>query len=354
LEVDLAKAIKKYHQLALLDFTQNIFQYYGVSKAHALMWAEVLIWANLRGVDSHGILRIPVYADYLKTGTINPQPDIKADPLTGAIARLDADLGPGPIALTIAMEEAINKANQYNIGWCAIRNMTHAGAVGYFALQAAKSGLAGLVMTASQPMMAYPGSTKSVVSTNPIAIAVPGDKHPPLLLDMSTSTVGMGKILQARDSGSKIPLDWGLNEKGQPTGDPNEVTVLSPLGGAKGAGLSLMIECLTSLAVNNPLIEPVLRTNSELKGRPINGVAIAVNVEIFGDKKSFGKQVDALALQIKELPKAEGVERVFAPGERGDTVLATRMADGIPLPDGTLDRLRPIGKECRVKLPEPI
>ena len=182
--------------------------------------------------------------------------------------------------------------------------MTHAGAVGYFALRAAKAGLAGLVMTASQPMMAYPGSTKNVVSTNPIAIAVPGDQHSPLLLDMSTSTVGMGKVYQAQDSGREIPLDWGLDDQGQPTSDPNKVTVLSPLGGAKGAGLSLMIECLTSLAVNNPLIEPVLRTGAALKGRPINGVAIAVDLAIFGDKDSYWEQVDALAAQLKRIAQS--------------------------------------------------
>jgi ureidoglycolate dehydrogenase (NAD+) len=354
LEFNLTKITKKYHQHMLLKFVQEIFQYYGVSRDHALKWAEVLIWANLRGVDSHGVLRIPVYVDYLQTGIINAQPDMKLDPLTGAIARLDADLGPGPIALIYAMDEAIKKAKKFNIGWCTVCNMTHAGAVGYFALQAAKAGLAGLVMTASQPMMAYPGSTKNVVSTNPLAIAIPGDKHSPLLLDMSTSTVGMGKVLQAQDSGKKIPFDWGLNEKGQPTSDPNKVAVLSPLGGAKGAGLSLMIECLTSLAVNNPLIEPVLKTGSALEGRPINGVAIAVNVEMFGDKESYKEQVDALAAQIKNLPKAEGVDQIFAPGERGDSILAIRKAEGIPLPDGTLDRLRPIGENCGVKLPEPI
>jgi ureidoglycolate dehydrogenase (NAD+) len=252
------------------------------------------------------------------------------------------------------MDEAINKAGEFNIGWCTISNMTHAGAVGYFALQAANVGLAGLVMTASQPMMAYPGSTKNIVSTNPIAIAVPGNRHRPLLLDMSTSTVGMGKVLQARDSGHDIPLDWGLNNQGQPTSDPNEVSVLSPLGGAKGAGLSLMIECLTSLAVNNPLIEPVLRTESPLLGRPINGVAIAVDVKMFGKKALYMQQVDELAEQITRSPKAPGIDQIFAPGERGDSILARRKKEGIPLPDGTLNRLRPIAKECGVKFPEPV
>ena len=351
MEFILTDKIKKFEQSALINFTQKVFQIYGVSGAHATKWAEILVWANLRGVDSHGILRIPVYVDYLKTGIINAKPNFKLDPLNGAIARLDADLGPGPIALIRATDEAINKAREFNIGWCTVCNMTHAGAVGYFALQAAKAGLAGLVMTASQPMMAYPGSSKNVVSTNPIAIAVPGDKHPPLVLDMSTSTVGMGKVLQARDSGKEIPLDWGLDQKGRPTSDPNKLSVLSPLGGAKGAGLSLMIECLTSLAVNNPLIEPVLRTNSTLKGRPINGVVIAVNIEMFGDKTNYGKQIDALSAQLKDLPRIKGVDEVFAPGERGDATLSERAANGIPVSEGTLDRLQQIADECGIKFP---
>ena len=354
LEFNLTDTIKKFQKSTLLTFTQEIFQFHGVSEAHAIKWAEVLIWANLRGVDSHGILRMPVYVDYLKAGIINANPTFKLDPLTGAIARLDADLGPGPIALMEAMDVAIGKAEEFNIGWCTICNMTHAGAVGYFALQAAKAGLAGLVMTASQPMMAYPGTSKNVVSTNPISIAVPGDKHPPLVIDMSTSTVGMGKVLEARDSQKRIPLDWGLNKNGESTSDPNEVAVLSPLGGAKGAGLSLMIECLTSLAVNNPLIEPVLRTGSALEGRPINGVAIAIDVKMFGNQENFGEEIDALAFQLKALPRTKGVDEIFAPGERGDAVLAERTANGIPLPDGTLGHLRQISEECCINFPEPI
>jgi ureidoglycolate dehydrogenase (NAD+) len=250
------------------------------------------------------------------------------------------------------MEEAIRKAGDFNIGWCTISNMTHAGAVGYYALKAAKAGLAGIVMTASQPMMAYPGSTKNIVSTNPIAMAIPGHSHPPLLLDMSTSTVGMGKVLQAQDSGEQIPLDWGIDSNGQPTSDPNKVSVLSPLGGAKGAGLSLMIECLTSLAVSNPLIEPVLRTNLPLNGRPINGVAIAVDIKIFGEKGAYMLLVDQLAEQINKAPKAPGIEQIFAPGERGDAILALRQKEGIPLTDGTLNRLRPIAEQCGIMLPK--
>jgi ureidoglycolate dehydrogenase (NAD+) len=341
----------KFAKEDLQRFTQDVFMKLGVSAAHAEVWARVLVWANLRGVDSHGLLRLPIYVAALTDGSINPAPKINIDPLKGAISKLDADGGPGPVAMDLAMETAISKAKQFNLGWCAVHNMTHAGAVGYFALQAADAGFAGIVMTASQPMMAYAGSTSSAVSTNPIAIAVPGQDHPPLLLDMSTSTVGMGKVYQAQDSGQTIPDNWGFDRNGQPTTNPNAVTVLSPLGGAKGSGLSLMIECLTSLAVNNPLIEPVLRQGHLLNGRPINGMAMVVDVGMFGDMATYRAEVDALSKEITNLPKAEGVDKIYAPGERGDEIKAERETNGIPLPQGTLDRLQPVAEKLAVEMP---
>jgi ureidoglycolate dehydrogenase (NAD+) len=341
----------KFAKQDLQNFTQDVFIKLGLSAVHAKIWARVLVWANLRGVDSHGLLRIPTYVAALAEGSINPAPKIIIDPLKGAIAKLDADGGPGPVAMCLAMETAISKAKQFNLGWCAVNNMTHAGAVGYFALLAAKEGFAGIVMTASQPMMAYAGSTSSAVSSNPVAIAVPGQDHPPLLLDMSTSTVGMGKVYQAQDSGQAIPDNWGFDRNGQPTTNPNDVTVLSPLGGAKGSGLSLMIECLTSLAVNNPLIEPVLRQGHLLNGRPINGMAMVVDVGMLGDITTYRTEVDALSKEIRKLPKAEGVDKIYAPGERGDEIKAEREANGIPLPQGTLDRLQLVAEKLAIEMP---
>ena len=346
--------IRKFSKDELLKFTTDVFTALGVSRADAEMWADVLIWANLRGVDSHGVLRIPSYVGYLENGGIKPKPNIVIDPLAGAVARLDADFAPGPVAMIAAMDEAIKRAEQFNIGCCAIRNMTHAGAVGYFALRAAEAGFAGIVMSASQPMMAYPGAAGPVASTNPIAIAVPGGAHPPLLFDMATSASGLGKIMQARDSNTTIPDHWGLDENGQPTTDPHQVAMLAPLGGAKGAGLSLMIECLTSLAVANPVIEPVLRTGKGIPGRPINGMVMALDMAAFGDLDVYRENVDALADGIVAQPKSAGTDQIYAPGERGDAVRAEREANGIPLPQGTIDRLKPIADKLKLPLPTAI
>lgn len=326
----------------------RIFTALQVGEAHARLWAEVLVWADLRGVASHGVMRIPAYANHIRLGEYNPAPHMQVRRRCGAAAFLDADLAPGPVAMMAAMDEAVALARTTQVGWCVARNITHPGAIGYFAAAAAKSGLAGMAMCASQPMMAYHGTGVAAVSTNPIAIAVPGAEHAPLLLDMSTAEVAMGKIMNARATGRTIPGNWGLDAQGHATTDPHKVAVLQPMSGPKGSGLSLMIECLTSLFAGNPLIEPVLRTGRPLQGRPMNGLAVAIDPGAFGDIATFRANVDALAAEIAGLPRAEGVERVFLPGERGDAVLAEREAHGIPLPRKVVQDLTKLAAELGV------
>src|SRR5215475_14482421 len=145
----------------LQHFARALFEAAGVAPPMADQWAKSLVWANLRGVDSHGVLRIPGYVERLKTKAINPTPDMRVEQRSGAIAVLEADRAPGAIA----------RAREVHVGWCAARNITHAGAVGYFALQAANAGMVGIVMSASGPMMAYHGAKVAAVSSNPLAIA---------------------------------------------------------------------------------------------------------------------------------------------------------------------------------------
>jgi ureidoglycolate dehydrogenase (NAD+) len=198
----------------LQHFARALFEAAGVAPPMADQWAKSLVWANLRGVDSHGVLRIPGYIERLKTKAINPTPDMRVERRSGAIAVLEADRAPGAVAMAMAMEEAIARAREVHVGWCAARNITHAGAVGYFALQAANAGMVGIVMSASGPMMAYHGAKAAGVSSNPLAIAFPAKNRPSLLLDMSTSNVAMGKVMSARDAGRDIPLGWGVGRAG--------------------------------------------------------------------------------------------------------------------------------------------
>lgn len=336
---------------ALQALAQDILAAAGTPPADAAVWAETLVFANLRGVDSHGVIRIPRYLDQIGTGDIRPAAAMRLLKSAGAIALLDAAGAPGPVAMKRAMEEAIAAAKRVHVGWCVARNITHAGAVGHFALQAAAQGMAGLVMTASIPLMAWPGSRKAVVSTNPVAIAMPGGKHPPLLLDMATATVSLGKILGAKQAGTPIPEGWGIDSDGADTTDAARVATLLPMAGPKGAGLSLMIECLTSLVATNPVIAPALRGE---KSYGMNGVAIALDLAAFGDPADLAASVDDLAATVAAQPRAAGADALLVPGERGDAERARRLADGIPLPPGVWKQLTEAATRLGVAVPAPL
>lgn len=332
-------------------FAGAIFVAAGLARDHADEWARMLVWANLRGTDSHGVIRIPRYVDLLRNKSINPAPDLRIECKDGASVVLEADRAPAAVALSRAMAEAMDCARKVHIGWCAVRNTTHTGAIGYFALQAAEKGFAGIAMSASGPMMVYPGTRSAAVSSNPIAFAVPRRNGRPYLLDFSTGVVANGKIMGARDRGEKIPIGWGLDADGNDTTDPAAVETLLPMGGAKGAGLSFMIECLTSLLTNNPRIAPDLEDRSIEDNPFLNGSVVAIDVAAFGSRDVFEREAERLGRAIAGLPRARGSDRIYLPGERGDAVRAEREAAGIPIPKGTWQRIAKTAAALGVKPP---
>jgi ureidoglycolate dehydrogenase (NAD+) len=337
---------------ALAQFVTALFEAAGVAHPLASEWSASLVWANLRGVDSHGVLRVPGYVDRLKRKVINPSPHMKIEQRAGAVVVLEADRAPGAIAMARAMTEAIACARETHLGWCAARNITHAGAVGYFALQAAHAGMAGIVMTASVPLMAYHGARVAGVSTNPLAIAFPAGKRSPYLIDMSTSTVALGKLLAARDARREVPRGWGIDAQGCDTTDAAKIATLLPMAGPKGSGLSFLIECLCSLTVHNPIVAKALAAGGSLDEPFLNGVAIALDLAVFGDPDSIRVQADRLGDAILSLPTAAGTERIFLPGERGNGILEERERSGIPLPRGTWDRLLACARQLGVAAPQ--
>jgi len=336
----------------LAQFVTAIFEAAGVAQPLAVEWTASLVWANLRGVDSHGVLRVPGYVDRLRTKAINPSPHMRIEQRAGAVVVLEADRAPGAIAMGHAMTEAIACARDTHVGWCAARNITHAGAVGYFALQAARTGMAGIVMTASGPLMAYHGARVAGVSTNPLAIAFPAGKRPPYLIDMSTSIVAMGKLMAARDARRTVPRGWGIDAQGHETTDAAKIATLLPMAGPKGSGLSFLIECLCSLTVHNPIVAKALEAGGTLDDPFLNGVAIALDLAVFGNPDSVRAQADRLGDAVLALPTAAGTERIFLPGERGEGILLERERSGIPLPRGTWDRLLACARRLGVVPPK--
>ncbi|MBI2467268.1 MAG: Ldh family oxidoreductase, partial [Candidatus Rokubacteria bacterium] len=199
---------------ALQKFTAEIFTRVGMPPEDAQCEAEVLVWANLRGVDSHGVLRVHWYVELADRGEMNPRPRIQTVKETPATLLIDADRAFGPVVTVQAMRQVMQKAREVGIGWGLIRNVTHQGAMAYYSLLAAREGMAGLALVCSPPNMAPFGARAAGLHNSPITIAVPARRHPPLVLDMATSIAAGGKLRLAIDKGIAIPEGWALDKDG--------------------------------------------------------------------------------------------------------------------------------------------
>jgi len=353
----------------LKEFTKEVFVRVGMPPEDAEAEAGALIWANLRGVDSHGVLRIPWYLENIDKGVMNPKPNIQVVKETPATLFIEADRALGPIVTIFTVNLVMAKAKKIGIGWALIRNLTHQGALGYYSQMMAKKDMAGIVFVCNPPNMAPYGARVAGVHNSPIAISVPAKRHHPLNLDMATSVVAGGKLWLAVDKNVPIPEGWALDKEGNPTTDPRNVGALLPFGGPKGSGLALMFECLSSVMAGNPVLEPAL-LGKEI-GPPVQGkkteaigerlsyvprhiqnsVVVAIDIGTFTDVESYKEHIDNLIDGLKALPKAEGFSEIFVPGEPEERTFDDRSRSGIPLPEGTVRNLRSIAERFGVKLP---
>jgi ureidoglycolate dehydrogenase (NAD+) len=260
----------------LRALVSEIFVRAGMVEANARTVAEVLVWAELRGMGSHGVMRVPRYVEWMRRGDLNGQPQIKTTE-SGATITIDADRAAGPVAMVRAAELAVAKARDTGIALALVRSTTHTGAIGYYTQLGARSGMATIAITASVPNMAYHGARAAGVSTAPLSIAVPGDDEP-LALDMGSGVISIGKLAQARRSGERLPDGSALDAKGDATTDPRAATIPLPLGGPKGSGLALLIECLSSLLAGNPILAEALEGTAKGKRHYQNALVIAIDV----------------------------------------------------------------------------
>jgi LDH2 family malate/lactate/ureidoglycolate dehydrogenase len=335
---------------ALERFAADIFVATGMSQTDAQTVATVLVWADLRGMESHGVTRISMYLRLIDAGDLNPKGVIKVATDTAALVLLDADRAAGPIAMTSAMSHAVRKARQAGLGVALVRGTTHTAALGYYTSAAAREGMAAIAMAASTPMMAYHGARAAGVSTSPISIAVPSGGDEPVVLDMATSLASMGKLGQARKTGTPIPAGWALDAHGNPTTDPQAAQISLPIGGPKGSGLALMIEMITSVLVANPILADALTATPAGRRHRQNALALAIDPARFSDPRSFRGEVDRLVASVKRLPRAPDVPEILVPGERGHRTLKARSRDGIPIPPPICDELRRIAERFGVAM----
>ncbi len=334
----------------LRDFIYELFVKAGFRANEAAAEADVLIWADLRGLASHGVFRAPMYLAWMQRGLRNPASEPKVMREKGASRLIDADRAPGLFMMREAMSQAVDLAREHAIGWVVVSKTTHTGAMGYYVRQAAEAGMIGLATCASMPLMAYHGARVPALGTSPLAIGVPRAGAAPVVLDMSSAAIAWGKLAQARVHGETLPEGVALDSNGEITTDPHAAQVPLPLAGPKGSGLAFMIECLTSLLGGFPLAAPEL-AQSGTTNNVQNAAAIAVDPEAFGSADQFAAEVDALSQALAKLPRAKGVDEILMPGERGDRESERRKETGIPVPADLWERLGTIASELRVTPP---
>ena len=322
----------------------------GLPEAHAQQVSDVLVWANLRGVDSHGVVRVPLYLGWIEEGIINVSPVLKTRKETPAVRILDADRAAGPVAMTLAANGAVEKARQTGLGAVLVARTTHTAALGFYARQVTAQGCICIALSGSGPNMAYHGTKDAAVSTSPLCIGVPAGRRGALVLDMATSVVSLGKLMLARQTSEALAPDWAIDKEGLPTSDPQQAVLPLPMAGPKGAGISLMVELITGLLTEDPILSKALSGGNSRHRQ--NAMVLAIDVDSFTKLAFFQEGVDSLADIISGMPRQPGFDHILMPGERGDETSKVRTRDGIKIPDGLWKTLLATGRELGVSPPE--
>jgi ureidoglycolate dehydrogenase (NAD+) len=325
----------------LSAFTAACLEKLGLEAADARLVAESLVAANLRGVDSHGVVRLPHYATRLRNSSVKARPNITARRTAPSAAVVEGDAGMGQLVAVRAMNQAITLARETGTGAVVARNSSHCGACAYFVELAVKQGMIGVALTHTDSIMVPPGMKRIFLGSNPIAFGAPGVREP-LIVDMSTTHVAWGKVLLARQEGKPIPPDWGVDKEGKPTTDAQQVLGLSPTGGHKGYALALMIEILCAQLAGVPFARHVTKMYGELsKPRNLGHFMLALDVARFTDRAGFAAQL----ARFLEEARAEGA---LAPGDPERLSAERRRRDGIPLGEAAVGELNTLGAELGV------
>ncbi len=333
---------------ALEDFVTQVFGRAGLPEEDARIVARLMVATDLRGIDSHGVARLPNYLRGLKEGRINPRPAMKLSGQAPATAVMDGDRGLGFIVGHRAMLEAICRAKSAGAGFVSVRNSSHFGAGGNYAMMALAEGMIGISMTAGAKGMAVPGSLGPGAGINVISLAAPTGKDAPFVLDMATTVVAAGKLEIAQREGKNIPEGWAVDRQGQPISDPAKFRPegsLLPLGGTtatgayKGFGLTAAVDILCCL----------------LSGSPANGNTMsnhffgAFNISSFLPLEDFLKGMEHMYLSYRSLPRAEGVEKITLAGEPEREIEKRRLSEGIPLNQAVLASLQKIAADLNIE-----
>lgn len=332
----------------LTDFTVRILRKAGIPEGDAETAAEILVATDLRGIDSHGVGHLAMYARGILAGRINPDPKTEITSNAAATAIMDGDRGFGLVVGHRAMSEAMRRAGETGAGFVSVRNSSHYGAGGNYAMMALPEDMIGISMTIGGRGMVVPGSLGQGATINVLSIAVPSDKEAPFVLDMATTVVAAGKVEIAAREGKPLPEGWAVDKQGKPVTDPGkfyEEGALLPIGGSpqtgayKGFGLAVAVDILCRI-LSGAL------PDQQYGGSHFFG---ALKIAGFMPVDRFKQAMDGMIQQYRALPKASGIERIYISGEVEQDIEKKRRAEGIPLHPAIIKSLEDIAGELGVE-----
>ncbi|WP_313692479.1 Ldh family oxidoreductase [Halorarum halobium] len=335
----------------LRTFTTDVFRRAGLSATHAATVAETVVDANLRGIDTHGVVRLEPYVEQLEAGGTNPSPELTVSSRGAGAAVVDGDGGPGQVATLTAMREAIDRAEDAGSAFVGVENSGHFGTASYYTNYAAERGYIGISMTHAGPSVTPTGAADPYFGTNPISFGLPNGDGFPVTLDMATSVTAEGNVILAAEEGDEIPAEWGVDEAGNPTTDPESVHALRPMGGPKGYGLALVIDAFCGVLLDTAFGDDVSGMYDDTSApQQLGHFVAALDVEAFTELDRFTDRLRRMRDGIKDLRTAPDVDEVLLPGEPEARTRERRLAGGVPVGDGTLGTLRELGDEYGVEL----
>lgn len=342
---------------ALKDYVIRFFKALSVPEIDARIAADVLVSADLRGISSHGVIRLhSYYGNRLKNGLIDPTSPLKTLKESPATLALDGGNGLGQVVAYRAMSRCIEMADNAGIAITTVRNSNHFGIAGYYAMMALPQDMIGISLTNSQPLVAPTFGLKRTLGTNPIAVAVPAGKEHPYVLDMATSIVPIGRVTVYDKAGEKIPQGWGINGTGELTREPGEVLqggALLPLGGPaelsgyKGYGLSLLVDLLSGVLSGAAFGQNVGHP-SKTNNADVGHFFAAIKIENFRPVDYFKDDMDDYIRSLKATPKLPGQERIYIHGEKEFENAEKFLQEGVPLLTEVVDLLKTAGEEAGV------
>jgi len=329
-----------YSKVRLHQFTQDVFIQCGMPASDAALAADVLLSADLRGIDSHGVARLNGYVRLYEAGRANMHAHHKIIHQTPSTATIDADNGLGLVVAPKAMELAIEKAKQVGTGWVAIQNSNHFGIAAYHAMKALPHDMIGISMTNASPLVAPTYSKERMLGTNPICIAFPSGQELPFVIDMATSNAANGKLEIAQRLNKELPNGWVQTKDGSPSINANELKnggALLPLGGHKGYGLGAAVDILSAVlsgANYGPWVPPFVAFLNPLENLPGNGIGHflgAMRIDAFRPAADFKLHMDNWITRFKQAQRIDSNQEIFIPGEIEFNTNKDRELNGIPL-----------------------